>query len=144
MAKQSSKISLDFEEIKKNIKSSALLAAHQLNVIVADITKKAQKDLSQKEITKHLAQLLDKAKHATVQDILNNPKVKKLIENPKVQEFLKHDRVQEIINNPKVKEVTNKISVKAQQVGSKVKRAPKKAAPKAGAKTSDKASGLAD
>jgi hypothetical protein len=122
MAKNTSKISVDFEELKKNIRSSATLAMSQINVLVADIAKKAQKDLSQKELKKHIQKILESAKKTKVEDILNDPRVKKLIENPKVQEFLKHEKVQQFISNPRVQEAKKKFVQKAQSVKRRVKR----------------------
>lgn len=96
------KVSIDLKEIKKNIKTTADLAARQAR----EFAKKAQE--------------------TKLEDILNNPQVKKLIENPKVQEFLKHEKVQELLNNPRVKEMTAKLTAKAQQVKSKVKKVANK------------------
>ena len=112
------------------------LARDLLNEIVSEITKKAQKDLSQKELAKQIHKLVDAAKHASVQEILNNPKVKKLIANPRVQEFLKHEKVQEFINNPKVKEARDKITQRARAVKSKVTKTRKAASSKKAKTTS--------
>ncbi len=127
MAKSNSKISVDLEELKKNLRDSAKLAASQINVLVADIAKKAQKDLSQKELAKHVQKLFETAMNAKVEDILKNPKIKKLIENPKVQDFLKHEKVQQFLTNPRVKEAKKKLVLRAQSVKKRVKRKPGKA-----------------
>lgn len=115
------KVTLDLNELTKNLKASAQLAKAQIN----EFAKKAQKDLSSKELGKQLNKIIDTAKHTNVEVILSNPKIQKLIQNPKVQEFLKSEKVQEFINNPKVKEVTSKITLKAKAVGAKVKKRKK-------------------
>lgn len=112
------KVTLDLNELTKNIKASAQLAKEQIN----EFAKKAQKDLSNKEIAKHINKIIDTAKKTNVEVILSNPKIQKLIQNPRVQELLKNEKVQEFINNPKVKEVTSKITLRAKEVGAKVKK----------------------
>ena len=65
------KISIDVEEIKKNLKETAQSAGKQLT----DIAKKAQKDLSQNELVKKAEKVVELVKNAKAQDLLKNPAV---------------------------------------------------------------------
>jgi ElaB/YqjD/DUF883 family membrane-anchored ribosome-binding protein len=62
------KISLDVEELKKNLKATAMTAKTQ----ITDLAKKAQKDFSQKEVLKKIDQVVDIVKS---QEFFKNPRV---------------------------------------------------------------------
>ncbi|MDZ4678741.1 MAG: hypothetical protein SGI74_14690 [Oligoflexia bacterium] len=62
------KISLDVEELKKNLKATAQTAKAQFR----DMAKKAQKDFSQKEVLKKIDQVVDIVKS---QEFFKNPRV---------------------------------------------------------------------
>lgn len=131
------KVTLDINELAKNLKASARVAKDQIN----EFAKKAQKDLSNKEIAKHLNKIIDTAKKTNVEVILSNPKIQKLIQNPRVQELIKNEKVQEFINNPRVKEVTSKITLKAKAAGAKVKKTASTVRSKTKSKKGSSASG---
>jgi aspartokinase-like uncharacterized kinase len=59
------KITIDVEEIKKNLKARAVLARGQIEALA----KRAQKDLSEKEIRKKIEEVLDRVK---AQDFVKN------------------------------------------------------------------------
>jgi len=71
------KITLDVEEIKKGLKSQALLAKTQLT----ELAKRAQKDLEDRQVLKRLEQVVEKVK--------SQEKVQELMKNPKFLEFSK-------------------------------------------------------
>jgi hypothetical protein len=65
------KISIDVDEIKKNLKATALIAKTQLT----EFAKRAQKDLSQKEVLKKLDQVVEVVK---AQEFMKNPRVQEI------------------------------------------------------------------
>jgi hypothetical protein len=65
------KISIDMDEIKKNLKATASIAKTQLT----ELAKRAQKDFSQKEVLKKLDQVVEAVK---AQEFMKNPKVAEL------------------------------------------------------------------
>lgn len=80
------KISIDVDEIKKNLRTQALSAKTQLT----DLAKKAQKDLEGHQVYK---------------------KVEVLLERVKAQEF-----AQELMKNPKVQEITKRLVAASEQL----------------------------
>lgn len=95
------KISIDVDEIKKNLKAKAWTAAGHLT----DMARRAQKDFSQGEVLK---------------------KIDKMVEVVKSQEFMKHPRVAELtkrivaISEQVEKTVTKNASHLVDQVKAKV------------------------
>lgn len=69
------KISIDVDEIKKNLKSQALTAKAQLTVFA----KKAQKDLEAHQVYKKVETALEKLKsQGFAQELIKNPKVQEI------------------------------------------------------------------
>jgi hypothetical protein len=69
------KISIDVDEIKKNLKDQALNAKNQLS----GFAKKAQKDLEHTQVFKKVETILEKVKtHEFTQDLMKNPKVQEI------------------------------------------------------------------
>jgi len=69
------KISIDVDEIKKNLKNQALTAKAQLTVFA----KKAQKDLEAHQVYKKMETVLEKVKsQGFAQELMKNPKVQEI------------------------------------------------------------------
>ena len=69
------KISIDVDEIKKNLKNQALVAKDQLKVFA----KKAQKDLEAHQVYKKVETVLEKVKsQGFAQELMKNPKVQEI------------------------------------------------------------------
>jgi hypothetical protein len=69
------KISIDVDEIKKNLKTQALNAKTQFS----DFAKKAQKDLEHTQVFKRVESALEKVKaHELTQEVMKNPKVQEI------------------------------------------------------------------
>jgi hypothetical protein len=69
------KISIDVDEIKKNLKTQALTAKAQLT----DFAKKAQKDLEAHQVFKRVETALEKLKsQGFAQELMKNPKVQEI------------------------------------------------------------------
>ena len=69
------KISIDVEEIKKNLKTQALSAGNQ----ISGIAKKAQKDFEHSQVFKKVETVLERVKsHELTQEVMKNPKVQEI------------------------------------------------------------------
>ena len=69
------KISIDVEEIKKNLKTQARSAGTQFT----DMAKKAQKDFERSQVFKKVETVLEKVRsHELTQEVMKNPKVQEI------------------------------------------------------------------
>jgi hypothetical protein len=116
------KISIDVDEIKKNLKSQALTAKAQLTVFA----KKAQKDLEAHQVYKKVETVLEKVKSQGF--------AQELMKNPKVQEITKSLIA---ASEQLEKAITKNATTLIEEVKSRVnKPAPKAKAKKTSSKTS--------
>jgi hypothetical protein len=117
------KISIDVEEIKKNLKTQALSAGNQLS----GMAKKAQKDFEHSQVFKKVETVLEKVRsHELTQEVMKNPKVQEITKRL----IAASEQLEKAISknaNSLIEEVKSRVNKGASKASSKESSVAKKA-----------------